>query len=119
MRAMTMMSAALAALVLAHPGAAAAQDPVVVRSVDIALATPALGPAGPSARLLKAQWRYGGRSYCFYRYGWRGPGYYWCGYDRREGVGWGGEVGWNGWGRAYRDDCPRWRRYRSERRDDW
>ena len=33
---------------------------------------------------------YGGRRYCFYPDGWRGPGYYWCGYAWRRGFGWGG-----------------------------
>ena len=46
---------------------------------------------------------YGGRRYCFYPDGWRGPGYYWCGYAWRRGFGWGGPMGWRGWGhRAYR-----------------
>ena len=41
---------------------------------------------------------YGGRRYCFYPDGWRGPGYYWCGYAWRQGFGWGGPLGWRGWG---------------------
>ncbi len=41
---------------------------------------------------------YGGRRYCFYPDGWRGPGYYWCGYAWRRGFGWGGPWGWRGWG---------------------
>ena len=41
---------------------------------------------------------YGGRRYCFYPEGWRGPGYYWCGYAWRQGYGWGGPLGWRGWG---------------------
>ena len=46
---------------------------------------------------------YGGRRYCFYPDGWRGPGYYWCGYAWRRGFGWGGPMGWRGWGGyAYR-----------------
>jgi hypothetical protein len=28
----------------------------------------------------KAQFVYGGRQYCWYDNGWRGPGFYWCGY---------------------------------------
>ena len=42
---------------------------------------------------------YAGRRYCFYPEGWRGPGYYWCGYAWRQGLGWGGPMGWRGWGR--------------------
>jgi len=46
---------------------------------------------------------HGGRRYCFYPDGWRGPGYYWCGYAWRRGFGWGGPMGWRGWGGyAYR-----------------
>jgi hypothetical protein len=41
---------------------------------------------------------WGGRNYCWYPGGWRGPGYYWCGYAWRRGYGWGGPVGWHGWG---------------------
>ena len=37
-----------------------------------------------------------GRWYCWYDSGWRGPGYYWCGYAFRAGFGWGGGDGWLG-----------------------
>jgi hypothetical protein len=40
---------------------------------------------------------FGGRHYCFYPGGWRGPGWYWCGYAWRRGFGWGGPQGWRGW----------------------
>ena len=33
---------------------------------------------------------YEGRRYCWYDDGWRGPGWYWCGYQSRRGYGWGG-----------------------------
>jgi hypothetical protein len=39
-----------------------------------------------------------GNSYCFYADGWRGPGWYRCGYRLRRGLGWGGPRGWHGWG---------------------
>lgn len=45
----------------------------------------------------KSQYVYGGRRYCFYPDGWRGPGFYWCGYRWRRGLGWGGPSGWRGW----------------------
>jgi hypothetical protein len=45
----------------------------------------------------KAQFFFGGRNFCFYDDGWHGPGYYWCGYANRNGIGWGGGDGWNGW----------------------
>ncbi len=39
---------------------------------------------------------FNGRWYCWYDSGWRGPGYYWCGYAMRVGFGWGGGDGWRG-----------------------
>jgi hypothetical protein len=38
-----------------------------------------------------------GRRYCWYDDGWQGPGFYWCGYAKRHGLGWGGGAGWHGW----------------------
>ena len=71
------------------------------------------------------QYFYGGRNYCFYPDGWRGPGFYWCGYNWRRGYGWGGPTGWRGWGAPgprfygqprYYDRRPEMRReYRRER----
>jgi hypothetical protein len=64
-----------------------------------------------------AQFFHLGRPYCWYPYGWAGPGWYWCGYGTRAGLGWGGGHGWNNWVvprtyRAYRHHVPayRWRR---------
>jgi hypothetical protein len=48
----------------------------------------------------KAQFIFGGQNYCWYDNGWRGPGWYWCGYAFRSGLGWGGGVGWHGWRRG-------------------
>src|ERR1700678_2805685 len=45
----------------------------------------------------KAQFFFGGRNYCWYDDGWRGPGFYWCGYAYRNRLGWGGGGGWRGW----------------------
>src|SRR5262245_45618077 len=42
-------------------------------------------------------WR--GRQYCWYDVGWRGPGWYQCGFRWRRGLGWGGPIGWHGWRR--------------------
>jgi hypothetical protein len=42
-------------------------------------------------------WR--GRRYCWYNAGWRGAGWYRCGYRSRRGLGWGGPAGWHGWHR--------------------
>src|SRR5262245_43712679 len=38
-----------------------------------------------------------GRRYCFYFDGWRGAGWYRCGFAHRRGLGWGGVYGWQGW----------------------
>lgn len=53
---------------------------------------------GAPAPVQAVQYFYGGRNYCWYGGGWRGPGYYWCGYAWRRGFGWGGPYGWRGWG---------------------
>ena len=45
----------------------------------------------------QTQYLYGGRNYCWYPDGWKGPGFYWCGYNTRVGYGYGGPVGWRGW----------------------
>jgi hypothetical protein len=45
----------------------------------------------------QVQFRFSGRDYCWADDGWRGPGWYWCGYAYRPGFGWGGPVGWNNW----------------------
>jgi hypothetical protein len=43
------------------------------------------------------QFVYGGRRHCWYATGWKGPGWYWCGYANRVGFGWGGGPGYRGW----------------------
>lgn len=45
----------------------------------------------------KAQFVYMGHRHCWYPAGWHGPGWYWCGYASRRGLGWGGPAGWHGW----------------------
>ena len=55
----------------------------------------------------------GGREYCWYDDGWRGSGWYWCGYGYRDGFGWGGGEGFQGWGEhRYERD---WRRVEVDR----
>jgi hypothetical protein len=53
--------------------------------------------AGDQSVIDQVQYRYAGREYCWYDDGWRGPGFYWCGYRLRVGLGWGGPAGWHGW----------------------
>jgi len=45
------------------------------------------------------QYRFEGRRHCWHNRGWHGPGWYQCGYSMRQGRGWGGGEGWNGWER--------------------
>jgi hypothetical protein len=52
---------------------------------------------GDMPTLDRVQFIYLGRNYCWYDGGWRGPGFYWCGYAWRQGFGWGGGWGWRGW----------------------
>lgn len=61
-------------------------------------ATSPLGSAADELSIVeKSQYVWGGRRYCWYPDGWRGPGWYWCGYGARYGLGYGGGVGWRGW----------------------
>lgn len=76
--------------------------------------------AEESLPLEPAQYYWGGRPYCWYFEGWRGPGWYRCGNPWRQGYGWGGGHGWRGW------DVPGWRgerygrpRERGEHGRDW
>lgn len=62
---------------------------------------------------------FGGRRYCWYDSGWNGPGWYWCGYAYRRGLGWGGGYGWHGWGGHERREFRREERrdYREDRQE--
>lgn len=63
-----------------------------------AVSSAQLGAAAEGFNMVeKTQYIYGGRRYCWYGNGWRGPGWYWCGYAFRQGFGWGGGIGWHGW----------------------
>jgi hypothetical protein len=76
-----------AAISTAGAAAGAQAAPMLVAGVD--------HPG--DAVLEKSQYIYGGHDYCWYDGGWRGPGWYWCGYAGRHGWGWGGPAGWRGW----------------------
>jgi hypothetical protein len=81
-----------------------------------------IGPQGLGAALEEqtlvdqVQYRWGGRQYCWYPDGWKGPGWYWCGYRLRVGFGWGGPAGWHGWRWRDRDRVGIHERGRIERR---
>ena len=64
---------------------------------------------GGAGLIQNIQYVWEGRNYCWYDDGWRGPGWYWCGYNLRQGFGWGGERGWRNWER---------REWREDRRED-
>jgi hypothetical protein len=71
---------------------------------DVAEASIADSPfatASPMKRIAPvedANFIHGGLAYCWYPNGWRGPGFYRCGWAWRSGLGWGGGWGWNNWG---------------------
>jgi hypothetical protein len=73
------------------------------------LALPSQLPAvdGGTVPIERVQFVYSGRNYCFYPDGWHGPGWYWCGYASRRGLGWGGVEGWRGWHRGGRHEDRR------------
>jgi len=84
-------------------------------------AAPARGASrAPISMVEQAQFFWNDQQYCFYEDGWRGPGWYMCGYEWRRGYGWGGGRGWNegrgGERREYREG-PRDHREMDRRRD--
>jgi hypothetical protein len=48
--------------------------------------------------IIEATRMWNDQSYCWYDEGWNGAGWYQCGYAKRRGYGWGGPMGWHGWG---------------------
>jgi len=79
---------ALLSTSLAVGAAKAESSPQLIFGVD---------RAGDAASLERVQFLFGGRNFCWYDSGWQGPGFYWCGYANRRGLGWGGGDGFNGW----------------------
>jgi hypothetical protein len=68
------------------------------RSHAAVIAPIALGTAADElAAVETVQFFWRGRQFCWYNTGWRGPGWYQCGFRWRRGLGWGGPVGWRGW----------------------
>src|SRR5215469_2077251 len=55
--------------------------------------------ANQLAAVETVQFSWKGQRYCWYNSGWRGPGWYRCGFRWRRGHGWGGPSGWHGWRR--------------------
>ena len=70
------------------------------RSHAAVIAPIGLGAAADElAAVETVQFTWQGRPFCWYNTGWRGPGWYQCGFRWRRGLGWGGPVGWRGWRR--------------------
>jgi hypothetical protein len=77
-----------------------ASTPIMGTSLNAApmVAPGAIRAAADSLNMIdRAQFIWLGRHYCWYDDGWNGPGWYWCGYAFRRGLGWGGGYGWHGW----------------------
>ena len=92
MRKLTMSAAFVAAALSAGT--------LATTQADAATFATASGLGGAAAAVdvtTTVQYVYGGRRHCWYADGWKGPGWYWCGYRHRRGLGWGGPVGWNSW----------------------
>ena len=74
--------------------------PIMGASVGAApiVAPEAIRAATDSMNVVESvQFIWAGRDYCWYDDGWHGPGWYWCGYAFRNGLGWGGGYGWHNW----------------------
>jgi len=65
-------------------------------NAGIATSGPGTAADGLSA-VDQVQFFFGGRRHCWYADGWHGPGWYWCGYRLRHGLGWAGGEGFRGW----------------------
>lgn len=53
---------------------------------------------GAASQVETVDYVYRGYRYCWYVDGWKGPGWYRCGYSWRRGLGWGSPLyGWNNW----------------------
>ncbi len=69
----------------------------LAQAAPVADQTPVRHAASNLMGVQKTQFFFGGQHYCWYNTGWQGPGWYWCGYAWRHGMGWGGGRGWHGW----------------------
>jgi hypothetical protein len=125
----TAVLAVLASIGLASAAGAVSAAPIVSNPDGARLIT-GVYSSTDQVQLTQAQWAWRGQNYCWYPNGWRGPGYYQCGFAMRRGFGWGGPAGWNGWRydrgfrggdrgwhRGWRDHRD-WRDRRDDRRDD-
>jgi hypothetical protein len=82
---------------------------------EASIADSAFAPASEMKRIApveEAFFVHRGVTYCWYPNGWRGAGFYQCGWAWRSGLGWGGGWGWNGWGGGWNSgwNGPGWHR---------
>jgi hypothetical protein len=86
-------------LKIASAVAAVLSGPLLIASgANATITSTGLRPAADTLAVVDhVQFRYGGHRHCWYPGGWHGPGWYWCGYGHRHGLGWGGGEGWQGW----------------------
>jgi hypothetical protein len=101
MRKFTLIATAASALMAGALVSSAADAAPSFHAVPAPTLEALYTPGGPPL-LQDVQYFWGGRNYCWYDGGWHGPGYYWCGYAGRRGLGWGGGYGWHGWGHGGR-----------------
>jgi hypothetical protein len=99
----TLAMAASAAILMAGMAAGAQAAPISPQDPNLI-----------QARVFVYFWS--GHRYCWYDDGWQGPGWYWCGYPWRDGIGWGGPFGWRGWRGGHEG---RWDRRDDHRGDHW
>ena len=70
----------------------------IAGTANATIATTTIGTAADDLSAVEqVQFFFGGHRHCWYPDGWRGPGWYWCGYRWRRGLGWGGGEGFRGW----------------------
>ena len=93
MRKFILCAVAIAAAAAALTATGRPSQAVVIAPLDLREAADELA----LTETVQFNWR--GRRYCWYDGGWRGAGWYRCGYRLRHGLGWGGPVGWHGWRR--------------------
>lgn len=87
----------LAAGIASVVAAAGTALPGRVDAMTIGSATGIVLATDAVAVVDNVQFLFGGHKHCWYADGWKGPGWYWCGYRTRVGLGWGGPAGYRGW----------------------
>jgi hypothetical protein len=90
------------AVVLAASLSSAAAGPLLSQSVTDGSGV--IGSEVVGSGEVQHSWN--GRTYCWSESGWKGAGWYRCGFAARRGLGWGGPAGWHGWSQETSSDVP-------------